>query len=49
MDTDLKIRMSPPLALLTLLTLTPDRHETIIINENVEWIGFEYSAKVLLI
>ena len=35
MDTDLKTRMSPSLALLTLLSLTPDGHETKIINENV--------------
>ena len=40
MDTDLKTRMSPSLALLTLLSLTPDGHETIIINENVEKIDY---------
>jgi len=47
MDTDLKTRMSPSLALLTLLNLTPDRHETIIINENVEKIDFDYGANVV--
>jgi len=40
MDTDLKTRMSPSLALLTLLNLTPDGHETTIINENVEKIDY---------
>jgi len=40
MDTDLKTRMSPSLALLTLLSLTPDGHETIIINENVEKVDY---------
>jgi hypothetical protein len=39
MDTDLKTRMSPSLALLTLLSLTPDGHETIVCNENVEKIA----------
>ncbi|MGI1657543.1 MAG: B12-binding domain-containing radical SAM protein [Desulfitobacterium sp.] len=36
MDTDLKTRMSPSLALLTLLSLTPEGHEVILINENME-------------
>ncbi len=36
MDTDLKTCMAPSLALLTLLGLTPARHETILINENIE-------------
>jgi radical SAM superfamily enzyme YgiQ (UPF0313 family) len=44
MDTDLKTRMSPPLALLTLLSLTPDEHETIIINENADTIDFDCDA-----
>ena len=44
MDTDLKTRMSPSLALLTLLNLTPDGHETTIINENVEKIDFDCRA-----
>ena len=41
MDTDLKTRMSPSLALLTLLSLTPDEHETRIINENVEKVDYD--------
>ena len=36
MDTDLKTRMSPSLALLTLQNLTPPGHEVIICNENCE-------------
>jgi radical SAM superfamily enzyme YgiQ (UPF0313 family) len=36
MDTDLKTRMSPSLALLTLMTLTPEGHEVALVNENVE-------------
>jgi radical SAM superfamily enzyme YgiQ (UPF0313 family) len=41
MDTDLKTCMSPSLALLTLLSLTPEGHETAIINENIEKIDFD--------
>ncbi|MCL1854181.1 MAG: B12-binding domain-containing radical SAM protein [Clostridia bacterium] len=41
MDTDLKTRMSPSLALLTLLSLTPGGHETTMINENVEKIDYD--------
>ena len=47
MDTDLKTRMSPSLALLTLLNLTPDGHETIVINENVEKIDFDCGANMV--
>jgi len=36
MDTDLKARMSPSLALLTLASLTPAGHEIVIVNENME-------------
>jgi radical SAM superfamily enzyme YgiQ (UPF0313 family) len=36
MDTDLKTRMSPSLALLTLMSLTPDEHEVKLMNENSE-------------
>lgn len=36
MDTDLKTRMAPSLALLTLKALTPRRHNVRIINENIE-------------
>ncbi|MDR1131592.1 MAG: B12-binding domain-containing radical SAM protein [Oscillospiraceae bacterium] len=44
MDTDLKTRMSPSLALLTLLNLTPDGHETSLVNENAERIDFDCGA-----
>ncbi len=36
MDTELKRRMSPSLALLTLQTLTPEEHEVMLVNENVQ-------------
>ncbi|MCL1896275.1 MAG: B12-binding domain-containing radical SAM protein [Clostridiales bacterium] len=41
MDTDLKTRLSPSLALLTLISLTPDAHEVSVVNENVERIDFD--------
>lgn len=41
MDTDLKTRMSPSLALLTLMNLTPDHYEIILVNENIEKINFD--------
>lgn len=41
MDTKLKTRMSPSLALLTIAKLTPQEHEVIIENENVEIIDFD--------
>jgi len=47
MDTDLKTRMSPPLGLFTLLTLTPPGHETMVINENIEKIPFDYPADLV--
>ena len=47
MDTELKTRMSPSLALLTLLSLTPDEHETIIINENAENIDYDCGADLV--
>ena len=40
MDTKLKTRMSPSLALLTLAQLTPPNHQVRIINENIEKINF---------
>ncbi len=40
MDTDLKTKMAPSLALLTLKKLTPPEHSVCIINENVEKIDF---------
>jgi len=47
MDTDLKIRMSPSLALLTLMNLTPDVHEVIMINENAEEIDYDCGADLV--
>ncbi len=44
MDTKLKSRMAPSLALLTLLRLTPEEHEVIIVNENIEEIDFNCEA-----
>jgi radical SAM superfamily enzyme YgiQ (UPF0313 family) len=41
MDTKLKTRMAPSLALLTIANLTPKEHEVIIENENVEKIDFD--------
>ena len=40
MDTELKTRMSPSLALLTLMQLTPKDHEVVMVNENAEDIDF---------
>ena len=47
MDTDLKIRMAPSLALLTLMRLTPDGNEVLIFDENVEKIDFTCSADIV--
>ncbi len=47
MDTDLKTRMSPSLALLTLMRLTPNGHEVIMVNENVEKINYNYRADLV--
>jgi len=47
MDTDLKIRMSPSLALLTLMNLTSDEHEAIMINENAEDIRYDCGADLV--
>jgi len=47
MDTDLKTQMSPPLGLFTLLNLTPTEHETLIVNENIERIPFDYPADLV--
>lgn len=44
MDTRLKVRMAPSLALLTLMRLTPEEHETVMVNENIENIDFECEA-----
>ena len=40
MDTKLKTLMAPSLALLTLINLTPEKHEIFIVNENIEDIDF---------
>lgn len=47
MDTDLKTRMAPSLALLTLMSLTPDGHEVIMFNENVEKIDYNCGAEMV--
>ena len=47
MDTDLKTRMSPSLALLSLANLTPDGHETIIVNENADKIDYDCGAHLV--
>lgn len=41
MDTKLKTRMSPSLALLTIAKLTPKEHKVTILNENIERIDFD--------
>ena len=41
MDTSLKARMSPPLALYTIASILRAEHEVIIENENIESINFE--------
>ena len=47
MDTDLKIRMAPSLALLTLISLTPDGHDVVMFNENVEKINYNCGAEMI--
>ncbi|NEU05648.1 B12-binding domain-containing radical SAM protein [Clostridium senegalense] len=49
MDTKLKTRMSPSLALLTIANLTPKEHEIIIENENVEKIDFDEPVDLIAI
>ena len=49
MDTKLKTRMSPSLALLTIANLTPKEHEVIIENENVEKIKFDEPVDLVAI
>lgn len=41
MDTDLKIRMSPPLGLLTIASMCRDEHKVVIQNENIEKIEYD--------
>lgn len=47
MDTNLKTRMAPSLALLTLMQLTPKEHEVITVNENIEAIDFRCEADLV--
>jgi radical SAM superfamily enzyme YgiQ (UPF0313 family) len=47
MDTDLKVRMSPSLALLTLANLTPKEHNVILLNENVDRIDYDFPADLV--
>lgn len=49
MDTKLKTRMSPSLALLTIANLTPKEHEVIIENENLEKIDFDETVDLVAI
>ena len=49
MDTKLKTRMSPSLALLTIANLTPKEHEVITLNENVEKIDFDEPVDLVAI
>ena len=41
MDSNLKIRMSPPLGLLTIASMLKDKHKIVIQNENVESIIYD--------
>ena len=47
MDTELKVRMAPSLALLTLMRLTPDGHKTVFLDENIEEIDFTRDADIV--
>ena len=49
MDTKLKTRMSPSLALLTIANLTPKEHEVIIENENAQKIDFNEPVDLVAI
>ena len=49
MDTLLKTRMSPSLAIYTLIALTPEKHEVIVINENIEKIDYELDVDLVAI
>lgn len=49
MDTHLKTRMAPSLALLTLAALTPKEHEIILLNENIERLDFNTDADLVAI
>ncbi len=47
MDTGLKLRMSPSLALLTIMRLTPEEHDVVMVNENIEDIDFNCEADLV--
>ena len=47
MDTDLKTRMAPSLALLTLMNLTPDKHEVSLVNENIRSVDFNCNVDLV--
>jgi len=47
MDTSLKTCMAPSLALLTLANLTPDGHEVIIIDENIDKIDYKRDVDLI--
>jgi len=47
MDTDLKTRMAPSLALLTLMALTPRGHDVRSVNENIEKLEFNHAADLV--
>lgn len=49
MDTKLKTLMSPSLALLTLINLTPSKHQIFIVNENIEEIDFQADVDLVAI
>lgn len=49
MDTQLKSRMAPSLALLTIANLTPKEHQVVIENENVENIDFDEPVDLVAI
>ncbi len=49
MDTYLKTRMSPSLAIYTLIALTPGKHEVIVINENIEKIDYNLDVDLVAI
>ena len=49
MDTLLKTRMSPSLAIYTLVALTPEKHEVIVVNENIEKIDYELDVDLVAI
>ncbi len=47
MDTELKVRMSPPLGLLTLAAITPAEHDVTIENENVGPLDLDTAADLV--